>query len=92
MVTLDDNDQRIPPWHTKTSRRLASRPKIALLDTGLAARLAVIPRRQKKDPVRARVLVVVPVERSHQIGGEQSRRGRDDVGVPNSLLGASRHC
>ncbi len=32
--------QRIPAWHNKTSRRLVSRPKIALLDTGLAARLA----------------------------------------------------
>ena len=32
--------QRIPAWHNKSSRRLVSRPKIALLDTGLAARLA----------------------------------------------------
>ena len=31
--------QRIPAWSTNLSKRVVSRPKVALLDTGLAARL-----------------------------------------------------
>jgi len=31
--------QRIPPWSTNLSKRVVERPKVCLLDTGLAARL-----------------------------------------------------
>jgi hypothetical protein len=31
--------QRLPAWSTNLSKRVVSRPKVALLDTGLAARL-----------------------------------------------------
>ncbi len=37
--------QRIPAWLTNLSRRVVSRPKCALLDTGLAARLVNVDAR-----------------------------------------------
>ncbi len=37
--------QRVPAWSTNLSKRVVSRPKCALLDTGLAARLANVDAR-----------------------------------------------